>query len=61
MIVCVFEHVQYRFVLNDRLARGYPSHKQRNVIVQPEEHRDVVELAVGAVQRRHPQLLLQAR
>jgi hypothetical protein len=23
IIVCVFEHVQWRFVLNDRLAHGY--------------------------------------
>jgi hypothetical protein len=24
--VCVFEHVQWRFVLNDRIARGYKVH-----------------------------------
>jgi hypothetical protein len=25
MVVCIFEHVQWRWALNDRLALGYPA------------------------------------
>jgi hypothetical protein len=35
MIVCVFEHVQWRFVLNDRLALGYPLPPARSAAALP--------------------------